>query len=78
MGVTITVRNVPEETRDELAQRAARSGRSLQEYLAVQLVEMASQPTVEDVVAQARTRARATGRRIPPDTIVADRDAERR
>lgn len=77
MGVTITVRNVPEETRDELAQRAARSGRSLQEYLAAQLVEMASRPAVEDVIARARTRARATGGRISPDSLVADRDAER-
>lgn len=77
MAVAITVRNVPEEVRDELAQRAARSGRSLQEYLAIQLTEMASRPTVEDVVARARTRARVTGHRIAPDSIVADRDAER-
>lgn len=77
MSVAITVRNVPEEVRDELAQRAARSGRSLQEYLAVQLTELASRPTVEDVVARARTRARATGRSMSPESIVADRDAER-
>lgn len=77
MSVAITVRNVPEEVRDELAQRAARSGRSLQEYLAVQLTEMASRPTVEDVVARARARARATGRNVPSESIVADRDAER-
>lgn len=75
--VAITVRNVPEGVRDELAQRAARSGRSLQEYLAVQLTEMASQPAMEDVIARARARARATGRSLSPDSIVADRDAER-
>ncbi|WP_396654373.1 FitA-like ribbon-helix-helix domain-containing protein, partial [Microbacterium sp.] len=33
MSVAITVRNVPDDVRDELASRAARSGRSLQEYL---------------------------------------------
>lgn len=31
--VSITIRDVPQETRNELAARAARSGRSLQEYL---------------------------------------------
>jgi antitoxin FitA len=39
MPVAITIRNVPEEVRDELAARAARSGRSLQEYLAGLLTE---------------------------------------
>lgn len=77
MSVAITIRDVPEEVRDELAQRAARSGRSLQEYLAVQLTEMAARPAVEDVIARARTRARATGHAYSPESIVADRDAER-
>src|SRR5581483_6742011 len=38
---SITIRDVPDETRDELAARAARSGRWLQEYLRAQLVELA-------------------------------------
>jgi hypothetical protein len=33
MSVDIIIRNVPDEVRDELAGRAARQGRSLQEYL---------------------------------------------
>ena len=33
MSVAITIRDVPDETRDELAARAARAGKSLQEYL---------------------------------------------
>lgn len=41
---SITIRDVPQEARDELAARAARSGRSLQEYLRVQLIELASSP----------------------------------
>lgn len=77
MSVAITVREVPEEVRDELAQRAARSGRSLQEYLAIQLSELASRPAVEDVVARARARARAVGHTAAPESIVADRDADR-
>ena len=54
MSVTITVRNVPDEVRDELAVRAAKSGRSLQEYLSAELVRLASMPSVIEAVAQAR------------------------
>lgn len=54
MSVTITVRNVPDEVRDELAARAAKSGRSLQEYLSSELVRLASMPSALEAVAQAR------------------------
>jgi antitoxin FitA len=64
--------------RDELASRAARSGRSLQEYLAIQLAELVSRPLVEDAIATARNRARLSGRALEQAEIVADRDAERR
>lgn len=36
--VAVTVRDVPDEVRDELAARAARAGKSLQEYLRALLV----------------------------------------
>ena len=38
MATSITIRDVPDETRDELAARAALTGRSLQEYLRSKLV----------------------------------------
>lgn len=60
MPVSITIRNVPAQVRDELASRAARSGRSLQEYLVALLSEQTSRPTVEDVVAGARRRVQST------------------
>jgi antitoxin FitA len=78
MSVAITVRNVPEDVRDELAARAARSGRSLQEYLLMHLVQVASRPSVEDVIGRARERAQLIGTRLDVATILADRDAERR
>jgi len=78
MAVAITIRNVPDHVRDELAARAARSGRSLQEYLAAQLAEMASRPSVEDAIARARSRSRAAGRLVDPASILAARDADRR
>jgi len=78
MPVALTIRNVPERVRDELAARAARSGRSLQEYLAAQLTELASRPAVEDVVSRARSRAVAAGHQLDVDAVLADRDADRR
>ncbi|MHB1488080.1 MAG: FitA-like ribbon-helix-helix domain-containing protein [Acidimicrobiales bacterium] len=45
--VAITIRDVPDETRDQLAARAAATGRSLQEYLRNQLIELARRPDPE-------------------------------
>jgi antitoxin FitA len=78
MAVAITVRDVPDEVRDELAARAARAGKSLQEYLRGMLVETASRPPVEDVIARARARVGATGSRTDARAILAARDADRR
>ena len=76
--VALTIRNVPDEVRDELAARAARSGRSLQEYLAAALTEMASRPTVDDVLGRARERVRRTSSRVAVDDILDARAADRR
>ncbi len=78
MSVAITVREVPNEVRDELAARAARTGKSLQEYLRGMLVDAATRPRVEDVIARARARVGSTGVRVDAESILAARDAERR
>jgi antitoxin FitA len=78
MAPAITIRDVPSATRDELAARAARSGRSLQEYLLAELVELAARPDARDVIERARERVRRTGTRLDPEAIVTARDAERR
>jgi len=78
MGVAITVRDVPDEVRDELAARAARAGKSLQEYLRGMLIDTAARPPVDDVIARARARVAATGVRIEAESILAARDADRR
>ena len=77
MTVAITVRDVPDEVRDELAARAARAGKSLQEYLRVQFIDAAAHPPVDDVIARARARVNATGLRVSADSILAARDADR-
>ncbi len=78
MSVAITVRGVPNEVRDELAARAARAGKSLQEYIRGMLLAAAARPPVEDVIARARARVNATGVQIDAKSILAARDADRR
>jgi plasmid stability protein len=76
--VAITVRDIPDRVRDELAARAARAGQSLQEYLRSLLVTTADKPTVDEVLARARARVAATGVRVDADDILTSRDADRR
>lgn len=74
---SITVRDVPDDVRDELAARAARAGRSLQEHLRAELIELASKPTVDELVAAVRVRKRATRSRLSATRILAHRDEDR-
>lgn len=77
MAVVISIRNVPEEVRDELAARARRSGRSLQEYLRGLLVDVAALPDPADLMAEVRARKRAHPMALPADRIIALRDEAR-
>ena len=74
----ITVRDVPDSTRDELAARAARSGRSLQEYLRHLLIEVADRPDISDVVDRIRRRKASTQSTLMAEQILAARDEDRR
>jgi antitoxin FitA len=67
---SITVRDVPDETRDELAARAAQTGRSLQEYLRAKLIDLARQPDAEALLAEVRARKGATSSAVRPDRIL--------
>lgn len=75
---SITIRDVPDDVRDELAARARRSGRSLQEYLKMHLVGLASRPDPEVLIEQARERTKRTGSRLAAERILAHRDSDRR
>jgi hypothetical protein len=57
---------------------AARSGRSLQEYVRGMLIDSVARPPVADVIARARARVTATGVRVDANAILAARDADRR
>lgn len=75
---TITVRDVPAEVRDELAARAARAGRSLQEHLRIELIELASRPSASDWLRDVQRRKAASGSRLSREQILGHRDADRR
>lgn len=77
MATSITIRNVPDDVRDELAARAARAGRSLQEHLRGELIELARQPSVEQLLNQVRQRKATTGTHLSIDDILEHRDAGR-
>ena len=78
MATSITIRDVPDDTRDELAARAARAGKSLQEYLRSRLIDLARQPEAETVVARIRARKSTTGSMLPADRILEYLDEDRR
>lgn len=78
MSVQITIRDVPEKVRDELASRAALQGRSMQEYLRLELERMASRPTIDGWLDRVRARKQATGGSVPPSAILRARNAERK
>ena len=70
MGVQITIRNVPEEVRDELASRAALKRQSMQEFLREALERMARVPSREVVLERARRRVEASDSRVTAADIV--------
>lgn len=77
MAKSLTVRELPVEVVDELSARAARSGRSLQEYVRGHLIELVSRPDPQEWVAQVRARKAATGG-AAVDSLLADVAADRR
>lgn len=78
MGVQITIRDVPDAVRNELAARAARARLSMQEYLRIELERIAARPSIEAWLEHVRERKRGTARRISRAAILRNRNADRR
>ena len=78
MAVQITIRNVPEEVRDELAARAALKRQSMQEYLRSELERLAGRPSIESVLEDVRRRVEASDSNVTTAQILEARDADRR
>jgi plasmid stability protein len=75
---SITIRDVPADVRNELAARAARTGRSLQEYLRGELIGLAARPSVEELMARVRARKESEKSRLTTAKILRYRDQGRR
>ena len=78
MNKSITIRNVPDAARNELAARAAQRGQSLQEFLRAELIALAKRPDKRSLLAAVRARKSETDTRLPAERILALRDADRR
>ena len=78
MTVKITIRDVPEKVRNELAARAALQGKSMQEFLRVELERLAARPSIDMWLGQARSRKQAVRTRISAAQILKYRHADRR
>jgi len=78
MPVQITIRDVPEEVRDELAVRAASRRMSMQEFLRGELERIASRPSIEAWLKIVRERKSAAETRVTPSKILRARDIDRR
>ena len=78
MPVQLTIRNVPQPVKEELAQRAAREGKSMQEYLLGELERLASRPSVAEWGERVRARKEEVSTRVAPEEILRHRDMDRR
>lgn len=78
MPVQITVRNVSERVRDELAARAARQRQSMQEFLRGELERIAARPALGEWLDGVHERAATAGTRVPASVILEARDLDRR
>jgi hypothetical protein len=78
MSVQVTIRNVPEEVRDELASRAALQHKSMQEFLRCELERIASKPSVETWLKSVQERKRAAGTLVPASKILEARNLDRK
>ena len=77
MSVQITIRDVPDEVRDELAARAALQHQSMQEFLRGELERIASRPALGSWLQAVRSRKESAGTRVLPAKILRARDADR-
>ena len=78
MPVQITIRDVPNEVRDELAARAALEGQSMQEFLRAELLRLVAKPSMKTWLTQVRDLAEDSGRQLSAVDILNARDADRK
>lgn len=76
---TIQVREIPEDAYEVIRKRARASGRSIQSYMRDVVVELASRPTTEEILALIEeVHAGSDSPGATHESILADLDADRR
>jgi plasmid stability protein len=75
---TIQIRDVPDETYETIRLRARAAGQSIQAYMLDQVNAMAASKTKEEVVAAIEAVLERHGTAVTTESIVRDRDADRR
>ena len=75
---SITIRDVPDDVRNELAARAALRGRSLQAFLRDELIEVARREDVLAILRETHERQRSGHDTIASDEIVRATTEDRR
>ena len=76
--VQITIRNVPEDLRNELGARAALERKSMQEYLLGELERLARKPSLRRWLDGVRDRKSASDTELSVRSVLRHRDADRR
>lgn len=74
---SMTIRDVPDAARDELASSAASSGRSLQEYLPSELLNLVQRPDPAVLLERIRERKRLTKSTLSVYQILKHQDEDR-
>jgi len=77
MSDTVTIRNVPEDARDKLNNRAILYGQSLQEYLRCNLETLTEKPDMKTVLERLREWKKRAGVNVPIERILEELHAER-
>jgi plasmid stability protein len=67
---SISIRNVPQETRDALAAKAAQSGQSLQEYLLARLIEIGRTRDIEVLLGEMKEIRKRWPKQITREQIL--------
>lgn len=73
---TIQVRDISEESYEQIRRRARRAGQSIQAYMRAEIERLAHQPTDDELFAE--IEAQLTGRRLDTDELRSDIEADRR
>lgn len=75
---SISIRNVPEATRDALAAKAAQAGQSLQEYLLARLIEIGKTRDIEVLLGEMKEIRKGWSKPITREQILEAIDESRR